>query len=348
MNTRETNTVTPPPGHTWRPEDVTLHLVHEPPRLVSRAEKEALIADGVSYGELLEREGAPHAVQQQAYADALARTGERLGGQLASLAAHLARMGGPVTLVSLPRAGLPVGAVLGRVLRAWGVDAEHHSVSIVRDVGVDRAALDAVVARRGGGGLVFVDGWTGKGSIRATLQGALRGHPAAWAPLAVVSDPARAATLAATFEDDLLPHAALNATVSGLLSRTFLASGGRHGAVTWEHLAGLDVTNAYLEALTALALAATPAPLPPRPTGPDPVARALELARGTGPAPDPHKVKPSVGEATRVFLRRHPARLLVRDRVDPEVAHLLALAEAGGVPVEVMPALPYRVVAVAR
>lgn len=346
-------TADPPPGHSWHPADVTLHLVHESPRLVSRAEKEALIADGVSYGELLEREAAPNAVQERAYADALARTGERLGAQLASLAAHLSCSGlahaaGPVTLVSLPRAGLPVGAVLGRVLRAWGVDAEHHSVSIVRGVGLDRAALDAVVARRGVRGLVFVDGWTGKGSIQATLRGALRGHPAAGAPLAVVSDPARAATLAATFEDDLLPHAALNATVSGLLSRTFLASGGRHGAVTWGHLAGLDRTNAYLDALTASALAATPAPLPARPAGPDPAMRALELARLPGQPFDPHKVKPSVGEATRVFLRRHPARLLVRDAGDPEVAHLLALAAAGGVSAEVCPALPYRAVAVAR
>lgn len=341
-------TADPPPGHSWHPQDVTLHLVHEPPRLVDRAEKEALIADGVSYGELLEREAAPNAVQERAYADALARSGARLGGQLASLAAHLARSGGPVTLVSLPRAGLPVGAVLGRVLRAWGVDAEHHSVSIVRGVGIDRAALDAVVARRGVRGLVFVDGWTGKGSIQATLQSALQGHPAAGAPLAVVSDPAHAATLAATHEDELLPHAALNATVSGLLSRTFLASGGRHGAVTWGHLAAQDHTNAYLGALTALALAAPPAPLPTRPVGPDPATLALELARLPGQPFDPHKVKPSVGEATRVFLRRQPARLLVRDAGDPEVAHLLALAAAGGVPAEVCPALPYRAVAVAR
>lgn len=315
---------------------------------MTRAEKEALIGGGVSYGELLEREEAPSDIQQQAYGDALTRTGARLGAQLASLAAHLARDGGPVTLVSLPRAGLPVGAVLVRVLRAWSVDAEHHSVSIVRGVGVDRVALDAVVARRGMPGLAFVDGWTGKGSIRDTLRQTLLGHPAAQAPLAVVSDPAHAADLAATFDDALLPHAALNSTVSGLLSRTFLVDGGRHGAVTWGHLAAQDVTNAYLDTLTRLTLAAMPTPLPTHPTGPDPAALALELARVPGQPFDANKVKPSVGEATRVFLRRHPARLLVRRGEDPEVAHLLALAAVGDVPVEVVPTLPYRAVAVAR
>ncbi|WP_293913745.1 cysteine protease StiP domain-containing protein [Deinococcus sp.] len=334
-------------GHTWRPEDVTLHLAPARPRLVGRAEKEALIASGTSYGFLLERESEPSDVQEQAYADSLARSGERLGIQLASLAAHLAASGQPVTLLSLPRGGLPVGAVLLRLLRRAGTDTEHHAISVIRGVGLDLGALDTVLASRLVASLVFVDGWTGKGSVRATLRSSLSGHPAQGTPLLVLSDPANVAELAATREDQLLPHAALNATVSGLLSRTFLVPGQTaHAALAWTHLAHLDRTPAYLDALEAAALAARPGPLAPRLSF-GPLPEALRLAAPYS-GHDPHKIKPSVGEATRVFLRRIPSALLVRDASDPEVAHLLALAAGEHVPVHVVPALPYRALAVAR
>jgi Phosphoribosyl transferase (PRTase)/PELOTA RNA binding domain len=334
-------------GHTWSPDDVTLHLAPARPRLVGRAEKEALIASGTSYGFLLEREEVPSAVQEQAYAESLARSGERLGTQFASLAAHLAAPGQPVTLLSLPRAGLPVGAALLRLLRRAGIDAEHHALSVIRGVGLDLAALDEVLLSRDVHSLVFVDGWTGKGSIKATLQASLASHPAQGTPLLVLSDPANVAELAATRGDQFLPHAALNATVSGLLSRTFLVPGqSQHAAVAWTHLAHLDRTGAYLDALEAAALAAHPIPLAPR-LDFDPLPEALRLAAPYSGG-DPHKIKPSVGEATRVFLRRLPKALLVRDPTDPEVAHLLALAAGAGVPVHIVPALPYRALAVAR
>ena len=334
-------------GHTWFPEDVTLHLAPARPRLVSRAEKEALIASGTSYGFLLERENKPSAVQEEAYANSLARSIERLGLQLASLAAHLETIGQPVTLLSLPRAGLPVGAALQRLLRRAGTDAEHHSLSVIRGVGLDLGALDEVLLSRDVRSLVFVDGWTGKGSIKATLRASLSGHPAQHTPLLVLSDPANVAELAATREDVFLPHAALNATVSGLLSRTFVVPGqSEHAAVAWTHLAHLDRTGAYLNALEAAALASRPIPLAPRLPF-DPLTQALRLAAPYSGG-DPHKIKPSVGEATRVFLRRLPRALLVRDPADPEVAHLLELAAGAGVPVHIVPALPYRALAVAH
>lgn len=52
-------------------------------------------------------------------------------------------------------------------------------------------------------------------------------------------------------------------------------------------------------------------------------------------------VKPGVGETTRVLLRRVPWRILV-DRLDnPNLRHILLLAEDRGVPVEVYPGLAY-------
>jgi hypothetical protein len=63
---------------------------------------------------------------------------------------------------------------------------------------------------------------------------------------------------------------------------------------------------------------------------------------------DANLVKPGIGEATRVLLRRVPRLLVVRTPAAPEVRHLLVLAEEKGVPVEVDPALPYHAVSLIR
>ena len=55
-------------------------------------------------------------------------------------------------------------------------------------------------------------------------------------------------------------------------------------------------------------------------------------------------VKPGIGEATRVLLRRLPWKLLVReDQTDaPELAHLYQLAKEKGVTVEPYPLKNYK------
>jgi hypothetical protein len=52
-------------------------------------------------------------------------------------------------------------------------------------------------------------------------------------------------------------------------------------------------------------------------------------------------VKPGIGEATRVLLRRVPKCLLVRDANAEDIAHLLLLAKEKGVRVIADAALPY-------
>jgi hypothetical protein len=329
-----------PLAHTLPPADVEVHLRAAQPHLVSVQEKENLLRAGVSYGTLLTPEQVPSDVQQAAYHAALIRNGERVGALLASLTAEIVATYPQPILVSLARAGTPVGCAMRRLARRWGLELPHHTLSIIRGSGIDRAALDAVQAKHPNGQLVFVDGWTGKGSI----SGALRGSLPADVPtrLAVLSDPAGVALHAATHDDVLLPHAALNATVCGLLSRTFVsAEGGLHAARIEEQVRELDQTAAYLEALHALTAPFAPdfhLPLGPRPQQPQDVVTALAATLGVS---DPHLVKPSVGEATRVFLRREPAHLMLREAGHPDTLHLEHLAQAARVPVSVHPTLPY-------
>ncbi len=310
------------------------------PRLVSVCEKEALLRQGVSYGQLLTPEAVPSPAQEAAYAAALARDGERVGRLLAVLTAQVLRESGKPVLVSLARAGTPVGCAMRRLARHWGHDLPHHTLSIIRGEGIDQVALARVRQAHPIADLFFVDGWTGKGSIMGTLTQSL---PAGISPrLAVLSDPAGVAPYAATHDDLLLPHAALNATVCGLLSRTFVQqSGGLHAARTEEHLRSLDRTGEYLDALEQLSRRFGPDERPePTPRPQRPWETVLALAAQAGVV-DPHLVKPSVGEATRVFLRREPAGLLLRSAAHPATQHLLGMAQERGVPVTLLPDLPY-------
>jgi hypothetical protein len=59
-------------------------------------------------------------------------------------------------------------------------------------------------------------------------------------------------------------------------------------------------------------------------------------------------VKPGVGEATRVLLRRVPWKILVRDPDHPDHEHLRLLAADRGVPIEVVPDLAYSCVGLVR
>lgn len=351
----------------YAPDDVTFLLRPVAARFVSVEEKERLIQSGEThYGHLLSPEAAPGPAYLDLYRAALARGGDRLAADVTRLAERLAARP-DLVLVSLARAGTPIGVLLRRRLARLGVDAPHYSVSVVRDHGVDAAALDLVAARHGPRGAVFLDGWTGKGVIAREVAASVAAWNARHAPgagegfdptLFVVSDPGGFAGESATPEDYLLPNAMLNATVSGLVSRTLLPAGSAdgpvlhgpvlHGAVLLHHLRPHDLSRAFVDDVAAR----FPDRAPPAPIAdPERRTRALafldDLRTAFGERPLNH-VKPGVGEATRVLLRRLPEALVLRDPLDPDTAHLRALAEERGVPLHVRSDAPYRAVALIR
>lgn len=324
---------------TFAPGDVMTLLQAGEVELVSVQRKEALLSQGRSYGTLLTPEGPPTALQQQTYAEALARSGAHIGVLLARLSHTLLSSYPHAVYVSLARAGTPVGCVLRRLALLAGREVPHYTLSIIRGEGIDREALRRIRWAHPQATLVFIDGWSGKGAIAQTLQDSID-FTGSWT-LALLSDPAGLAEHAATFEDLLLPHAALNATVSGLLSRTFTQGPGQlHAARLEAALEPYDVSRVYVDMLTDLAVGAEKEPVVTASRPLAPVQSVLELAQSLG-AHDPNLVKPSVGEATRVFLRRTPAHLMLRDAHHPDTAHLRTMARVQNVPISVHPALPY-------
>ncbi|GAB19695.1 hypothetical protein GOEFS_093_00240 [Gordonia effusa NBRC 100432] len=267
--------------------------------------------------------------------------------------------GQDLVLVSLARAGTPVGILMRRwAAYRHGVDWAHYAVSIVRDRGIDMVALDYLVAHHDPSSIVFVDGWTGKGAIAKELSEALRDYEQAGGPalnddLAVLADPGSCVRTFGTRSDFLIASACLNSTVSGLVSRTVLndeliGPGEFHGAKFYRDLTPFDVSNTLLDTVseqfsTVEAAAAHRAEQiaasdrTPTWSG----WASVEKVREQYGISSVNFVKPGVGETTRVLLRRVPWKILVRDVDAPEHAHIRLLAADRGVPVEVVDDLAY-------
>jgi hypothetical protein len=310
--------------------------------------EEAVQSGGAHYAESLPQEFQPDAAYLALYHEALAVSADRVAQAVGTVAELvLAERGRDVVLVSLARAGTPVGVLLRRWAAArHGLQLPHYAVSIVRGRGIDRVALEWLAAHHDPASIVFVDGWTGKGAINRELAAALAGTP--FDPtLAVLADPGRCTPVFGTRDDWLIPSACLNSTVSGLVSRTVLNDrlirpGMFHGAKFYAELAGADVSNAFLDTIAARfdhVVDTSPATdRAPDHAGWAAVDRIVD-EYGIG---DPNLVKPGVGETTRVLLRRVPWKVLARAGAPAaDLAHVRLLAAQRGVPVEEVADLPY-------
>src|SRR5262245_29747974 len=128
----------------YQPQDVQFLL--KPVRLTATPveEKERLIQlSRRHYSEMISAESLPSPRYLEVFHEALAREKDRVAQDVRALAGLVARARtGPVTLVSLARAGTPVGVLLGHALRnRFGRRVAHYSISIIRDRGIDEVAL---------------------------------------------------------------------------------------------------------------------------------------------------------------------------------------------------------------
>lgn len=337
---------------TYKEEDVTI-LLKDITGLVepqSTQERERLIQGGRHYCEMLPIEYEPSQEYMQAFENAL----EMYSGITAYATGRLAQLiwqdkGERAVLVSLARAGTPIGILLKRYIkRKYGADVAHYTISIIRGRGIDKNAMDYILKRHAPGDIQFIDGWTGKGAINRQLEEAMKDYKGVSAGLGVLSDPAGISEKCGTYEDFLIASSCLNSTVSGLLSRTFLRSdiigeNDFHGAVFYKELMDKDLTYKFIGAVEDR-FSFEEYDLSD--SKPEDIGSAMEevegICKGFGIA-DINLVKPSIGEATRVLLRRVPWKVLVHSLDDNEhLGHLYRLAEEKGVPLMEYPLKHYR------
>jgi hypothetical protein len=315
------------------------------------------------YSELLTHESLPPPEYLHLFHQAMALNQQRMAQDLLRLAKQIvATRPQGITLVSLARAGTPIGVLLKHILeRYYTIEAPHYSISILRDVGLDENALRYLVQNHHPGSLVFVDGWTGKGVIARQLAESLRVFAADTgifvpAELYVLTDLSGSATVAASADDYLIPSCILNATVSGLISRTVvdknnLTATDFHGCVYYQGYEQQDLSRYFINTLLTTINKLSTDPVKPYDNvlgrqSRHAISEAFlkQIAQCYGVSHH-HYIKPGIGEATRVLLRRKARLLLLRESDNDATQHLRWLAQTKSIPIDVRSDLPYQAAA---
>ena len=333
---------------TYKQDDVTILLkditgLVEP---LGTKEREARIQSGTHYSEMLPLEYKPTETYMATFKRAVEMYSQITADSVAQLSDSIINDKKAPVLVSLARAGTSIGVLLKRYIKyKYNRDIPHYTISIIRGRGIDKNAMKYILDRHSPEDIQFVDGWTGKGAIQRTLDKAMGEFDGVSAGLAVLSDPAYIAEKCGTHDDFLIASSCLNSTVSGLLSRTFLRSdiigeNDFHGAHFYKELMDEDLTYYFIDSVVSCF--DTVRPMNDEHTGTDGMEEAKEICEKYAIS-DINLVKPSIGEATRVLLRRVPWKVLVQSLDDNEhLGHLYQLAKEKNVELEVYPLKNYR------
>lgn len=349
-------TPSPPFSGSYRAGEVEFLLRPVQMEWTSLEERERLIQSGERhYSEMIGPEDAPTRARMALFRECMARNGERFAEDLARLADALAASAredsGELTLVSIARAGTPIGVILRHHLRqiAPKLEVSHYSISVIRDRGVDLAALTHILKRHSVKSIRFVDGWTGKGTIARELSVSIGDSEESssgldtrlWVPLDVCG----AAGFSASQRDYLIPSTLLGGTISGLVSRSLLPNcqefgPGYHGCMRLDHLRRYDISRWFVdrmvETLSRIEPSSSDLVREGDPARREAAAACLESLLALHGASDPNLIKLGFGETVRVLLRRIPKVVILRGPVANGDADIVTqLAAKRGVPVAI-------------
>ena len=310
---------------TFNRKDVTIMLQDLTGRLepIDTVEREKLIQSGTHYSEMLPKEYIPTQEYMSLFEQSLKDLSKEVAYTVKVLGDKIVkRKGRHITIVSLARAGTPVGILLKHYIeQVYNIQVPHYTVSIIRDKGIDETAITTIASLHGSDSIQFIDGWVGKGKINTELQTAVRKLQRfnccknINSELGVLTDPANITELYGTRTDILIPSACLNATVTGLISRTIYTSDGLHGAVYFGDMKEFDRTYDFIEEVekhfkdTNLYIKELSDSSNAKDTIKG-INEVEELMREFN-IKDINKIKPGIGETTRVLLRRVPDFIII-------------------------------------
>lgn len=331
----------------YNKDDVTILLQDVKGRVpvLDTKEREKLNQSGVHYSEMLPLEYVPTDKYMTIYQKSLEKLSYETAVSVAKLCDKIyQKKGENVVLVSLARAGTPIGILLKRYFKfKYKIDVEHYSISIIRGKGIDCCAMKYITNKHLLENIQFVDGWIGKGAISKVLRESfdvpqLEQMRNIDTTLAVLSDPTNTTDLFGTRQDFLIPSACLNATISGLVSRTVktkdMTDDELHGAIFYEEYLKNDKSYEFIDKVCSYFdenMKDCFVEICEKKTG---IEIVTEIAN-TYNVSDINKIKPGVGETTRVLLRRLPDRVLVNKNANNKYLELiLQLCEEKSVPTE--------------
>lgn len=308
-------------------------------------EKEELIRSGINYSEMISKEDIPSEDIKNIFLNILNRDKNLIAYYVAKISEIIYRQkGNKLVIVSLARAGTPYGILIRRYLKLkYKLDIPHYSISIIRGKGIDANALKYILTKHSEGNIHFVDGWTGKGSITKELNKSIdsfniENKTNIDSSLAVISDPAKLCKVCGTREDFGIATCCLNSTVSGLISRTihnekYIGKDDFHGAKTLYYLKDEDYSQYFIDEISNefQKISIGYEDLVLETEDKEYSMKIVNKIRELYDVNNINNIKLSVGESARVLLRRDPRVVLVRNKSDKNVEHILKLAEEKGV-----------------
>lgn len=314
----------------------------------STEEREKLIQSGKHYSEMLPIEYVPTKKYMNTYRQALKNYSKPTALATGKLSDKIIKKyGKDVVLVSLARAGTPVGILIKRYIKfKYDIDVPHYSISIIRGKGIDNNAMKYLLNLYKPQQILFVDGWIGKGAILNELKKDISVYKNVSPEIAVLADPANVTELCGTHNDILIPSSCLNSTISGLVSRTFLRDDiiGKddfHGAVYYGELENSDLSYDFIDKITEQF--EINSDIDDKVSSGKGIDEVIKIANEFK-IDDINFIKPGIGETTRVLLRRIPWKVLISEscKNDPTLEHILRLAEEKNVPVEYYNLINYK------
>lgn len=308
-------------------------------------EREVAIQSGVHYSEMLPIEYKP----SDRYIELFYKALEEFKKDIAIYVGVVSEMiiknrGKDIVLVSLARAGTPVGILIKRYIKfKYNLDLPHYSISIIRGKGIDVNAIKYILLKHPHREIQFIDGWTGKGAINTELNKTCSELNEKMdiklnSDLAVIADPGFLVKTFGTRKDFLIPSACLNSTVSGLVSRTVLrddiiGEDDFHGAKFYKELINEDLSNYYIDKISEVynkivedvknqVKILENCNLEPTFVG----LEDIKKIKNEFNIKDINFIKPGIGETTRVLLRRVPWKILIKKNAK-NVGHIIQLAK---------------------
>jgi hypothetical protein len=253
-----------------------------------------------------------------------------------NIANHLSKNKNKV-LVSLARAGTPYGVILKRILsNLYFQNIEHYSISIIKDRGIDLVAINYILEKHGNNvELLFVDGWTGLGNISQELSKymAISFQDIKY-KFVSISDIAGVSDICSSREDYVIPSCMLNATISGLISRTLINTDLKlfHSVKYFIEKEKNDYSLWYINELENEIMKIYENFNPKSIIAKTKEYRTLYLKSLSDLFHDfnlnnTFTIKPGIGETIRCLIRRTPEIVLIKNSEDLQIKPIIYLCE---------------------
>lgn len=243
--------------------------------------------------------------------------------------------GRQVVLVSLARGGVPVGVLCKRYFKKiYGINVPHYVISLIRNEGIDIAALRYIEQHHPDSYIQFIDGWTGMGFISSQLEKYVAEYNELYKrnvdpSLGVLVDSSKICQYYGTRDDVVFPCCCLNATVCGMISsifydRSVIDHNSFHGALQWNEEIGIDYSNFFVNKVSSYLKKQSSVMAPIEENY---AARCLSVVQTDFNVNEKKNIKFGIGESTRAIIRYDLRCLLIKDESNPNLQFILELAK---------------------